>query len=408
MILIQKIPMFKGKNVLLGVTGSIAAYKSSLIVRLFIKLGASVQVIQTESSLDFVTPLTLSTLSKRKVLVNTIDTETNSWNNHVELALWADIFLIAPVTAKTMSKMAEGNCDNLLLSTYLSSKCTVYFAPSMDLDMYKHKSTQVNINKLESFGNKCISAKHGELASGLIGEGRMAEPQEILDFIIDDINKTKKLYNKECLVTAGPTYEFIDPVRYISNESSGKMGIAIAEELAQNGAIVNLIIGPSNLSTTHPNINVTSVVSALEMYNKVKHIFLDMEIAIFSAAVADYRPKNIFIEKIKKEKDALTIDMIKNKDILLEMSSIKKKGQFIVGFALETENEIKNATRKLQKKNLDMIIMNSIRDLGSGFNTDTNKISIIDKSLNVQAFQVKQKSEVAKDIIHEITQKINL
>ena len=408
MILVQKTPMFKGKNVLLGVTGGIAAYKSSLIVRLFIKLGASVQVIQTESSLDFVTPLTLSTLSKRKVLVNTIDTETNSWNNHVELALWADIFLIAPVTAKTMSKMAEGNCDNLLLSTYLSSKCTVYFAPSMDLDMYQHKSTQININKLESFGNKCISAKHGELASGLIGEGRMAEPQEILDFIIDDINKTKKLYNKECLVTAGPTYEFIDPVRYISNESSGKMGIAIAEELAQNGAIVNLIIGPSNLSTTHPNINVTSVVSALEMYNKVRDIFLDMEIAIFSAAVADYRPKNIFIEKIKKEKDALTIDMIKNKDILLEMSSIKKKGQFIVGFALETENEIKNATRKLQKKNLDMIIMNSIRDLGSGFNTDTNKISIIDKSLNVQSFQVKQKSEVAKDIIHEITQKINL
>ncbi|MGY8987987.1 MAG: bifunctional phosphopantothenoylcysteine decarboxylase/phosphopantothenate--cysteine ligase CoaBC [Flavobacteriales bacterium] len=399
--------MIKGKKVLLGVTASIAAYKSAFIVRLLKKLGASVRVIQTEASLDFVTPLTLSTLSENKVLTSIIDKETDEWNKHVDLALWADFMIIAPVTAKTMSKMVEGNCDNLLLSTYLSAKCPVYFAPAMDLDMYKHPSTKHNIEKLQEFGNKFIPAVHGELASGLIGEGRMAEPEEIIEFIINDLNEGKILYDKTCMVTAGPTHENIDPIRYIGNRSSGKMGMAIAEELAERGAAVSLIMGPSSQTTIHPNIKQINVNTADEMFTQVQKYFLNSDISIFSAAVSDYKPKKVFTEKIKKKDENWIIDLEKNKDILSEMGNKKNENQFVVGFALETENEIENAKQKLQNKNLDLIILNSTKDKGATFSHDTNKISIIDKDFNIKNFQLKDKIDVAKDIVDAIIKNIN-
>ena len=399
--------MIKGKKVLLGVTASIAAYKSAFIVRLLKKLGASVRVIQTEASLDFVTPLTLSTLSENKVLTSIIDKETDEWNKHVDLALWADFMIIAPVTAKTMSKMVEGNCDNLLLSTYLSAKCPVYFAPAMDLDMYKHPSTKHNIEKLQEFGNKFIPAVHGELASGLIGEGRMAEPEEIIEFIINDLNEGKVLYDKTCMVTAGPTHENIDPIRYIGNRSSGKMGMAIAEELAERGAAVSLIMGPSSQTTIHPNIKQINVNTADEMFTQVQKYFLNSDISIFSAAVSDYKPKKVFTEKIKKKDENWIIDLEKNKDILSEMGNKKNENQFVVGFALETENEIENAKQKLQNKNLDLIILNSTKDKGATFSHDTNKISIIDKDFNIKNFQLKDKIDVAKDIVDAIIKNIN-
>ena len=399
--------MIKGKKVLLGVTASIAAYKSAFIVRLLKKLGASVRVIQTGASLDFVTPLTLSTLSENKVLTSIIDKETDEWNNHVDLALWADFMIIAPVTAKTMSKMVEGNCDNLLLSTYLSAKCPVYFAPAMDLDMYKHPSTKHNIEKLQEFGNKFIPAVHGELASGLIGEGRMAEPDEIIEFIINDLNETKVLYDKTCMVTAGPTHENIDPIRYIGNRSSGKMGMAIAEELAERGAAVSLIMGPSSQTTIHPNIKQINVNTADEMFTQVQKYFLNSDISVFSAAVSDYKPKKVFTEKIKKKDENWIIDLEKNKDILSEMGNKKNENQFVVGFSLETENEIENAKQKLQNKNLDLIILNSTKDKGATFSHDTNKISIIDKDFNIENFQLKDKIDVAKDIVDAIVKNIN-
>ena len=399
--------MIKGKKVLLGVTASIAAYKSAFIVRLLKKLGASVRVIQTGASLDFVTPLTLSTLSENKVLTSIIDKETDEWNKHVDLALWADFMIIAPVTAKTMSKMVEGNCDNLLLSTYLSAKCPVYFAPAMDLDMYKHPSTKHNIEKLQEFGNKFIPAVHGELASGLIGEGRMAEPEEIIEFIINDLNEGKILYDKTCMVTAGPTHENIDPIRYIGNRSSGKMGMAIAEELAERGAAVSLIMGPSSQTTIHPNIKQINVNTADEMFTQVQKYFLNSDISIFSAAVSDYKPKKVFTEKIKKKDENWIIDLEKNKDILSEMGNKKNENQFVVGFALETENEIENAKQKLQNKNLDLIILNSTKDKGATFSHDTNKISIIDKDFNIKNFQLKDKIDVAKDIVDAIIKNIN-
>ena len=399
--------MIKGKKVLLGVTASIAAYKSAFIVRLLKKLGASVRVIQTGASLDFVTPLTLSTLSENKVLTSIIDKETDEWNNHVDLALWADFMIIAPVTAKTMSKMVEGNCDNLLLSTYLSAKCPVYFAPAMDLDMYKHPSTKHNIEKLQEFGNKFIPAVHGELASGLIGEGRMAEPEEIIEFIINDLNEGKVLYDKTCMVTAGPTHENIDPIRYIGNRSSGKMGMAIAEELAERGAAVSLIMGPSSQTTIHPNIKQINVNTADEMFTQVQKYFLNSDISVFSAAVSDYKPKKVFTEKIKKKDENWIIDLEKNKDILSEMGNKKNENQFVVGFSLETENEIENAKQKLQNKNLDLIILNSTKDKGATFSHDTNKISIIDKDFNIENFQLKDKIDVAKDIVDAIVKNIN-
>ena len=399
--------MLKDKKILLGVTASIAAYKSTHIVRLLKKLGASVRVIQTEASLDFVTSLVLSTLSENDVIVDIVDKETNQWNNHVELGLWADYMIIAPVTAKTMSKMVEGNCDNQLIASYLSAKCPVYFAPAMDLDMYKHPSTQNNIKKLQEFGNKLIPVNHGELASGLVGEGRMAEPEEIIEFLLNDINSDKELFGKNCLVTAGPTQENIDPVRFIGNRSSGKMGMAIANELAEKGAEVNLVMGPSNISSSHYNINQINVNSASQMYDEVEKVFLVSDISVFAAAVSDYKPIKTYSEKIKKSDGNMEIKLEKTKDILLDMSSDKKDHQFVVGFALETENEEENAIKKLQTKNLDMIILNSTKDKGATFGYDTNKISIIEKDLSVTNYDLKEKSEVAKDIVSSIIKKIN-
>tara|TARA_B100000902_G_scaffold395817_1_gene455242 strand:- start:2639 stop:3844 length:1206 start_codon:yes stop_codon:yes gene_type:complete len=399
--------MLEGKNVILGITASIAAYKSTYIVRLLKKLGASVKVIQTESSTSFVTPLSLSTLSENQVVIDVIDKENNKWISHVELGLWADIMIIAPITAKTMSKMVQGNCDNQLIATYLSAKCPVYFAPAMDLDMYKHQSTKNNINKLISFGNKFIKPNYGELASGLIGEGRMAEPEEIIKYIIEDINSQKDLYNINCLVTAGPTYENIDPIRYIGNKSTGKMGLEISKNLANRGAKVKLIMGPSNLKSCHPNISQVNINTADQMYNEVEKHFDNSEISVFSAAVSDYKPKKVYNEKYKKINDEWKLDLIKNRDIISEMSFRRNKNQYVVGFALESENEIDNAIKKLKKKKMDMIILNSIRDNGSTFGYETNKITIIDKKLNIKNYNLKNKSEVANDIVEKIIEMIN-
>ena len=394
--------MLKGKKVLLGVTASIAAYKTAELVRLFKKAGASVKVIQTEASLHFVTPLTLATLSENSVLSQMIDADSGEWNNHVDLGLLADFMVIAPLTANTMAKMTTGECDNLLLATYLSAKCPVYFAPAMDLDMYKHPSTLYNIEKLQSFGNILIPSGFGELASGLVGEGRMAEPSEIIEHIIADLSKDLPLSNKEVLITAGPTYEAIDPVRFIGNRSSGKMGIALALECANNGAKVNLVLGPSHIVVKHSNISVSKVESASEMFKMVNSYFKSSDIAIFAAAVADYTPSFVARNKIKKSDEKLTISLLKTTDILSEMALKKTAKQFVVGFALETENELENAKEKLKSKNLDMIVLNSLNNRGAGFEHNTNKITIIDKQNNIFDFELKDKSEVAKDIIAKI------
>ena len=394
--------MLKGKKVLLGVTASIAAYKTAELVRLFKKAGASVKVIQTEASLHFVTPLTLATLSENPVLSQMVDTDSGEWNSHVDLGLWADFMLMAPLTANTMAKMITGECDNLLLATYLSAKCPVYFAPAMDLDMYKHPSTLYNIERLQSFGNILIPSGFGELASGLVGEGRMAEPSEIIEHIIADLSKYLPLSNKEVLITAGPTYEAIDPVRFIGNRSSGKMGIAFALECANNVAKVNLVLGPSHIVVKHSNISVSKVESASEMFKMVNSYFKSSDIAIFAAAVADYTPSFVARNKIKKSDEKLTISLLKTTDILSEMALKKTAKQFVVGFALETENELENAKEKLKSKNLDMIVLNSLNNKGAGFEHNTNKITIIDKQNNIFDFELKDKSEVAKDIIAKI------
>jgi phosphopantothenoylcysteine decarboxylase/phosphopantothenate--cysteine ligase len=394
--------MLKGKKVLIGVSASIAAYKTAELVRLFKKAGASVKVIQTEASLFFISPLTLATLSENPVLSKMVDAESGEWNNHVDLGLWADFIVVAPLTANTMAKMTTGECDNLLLATYLSAKCPVYFAPAMDLDMYKHPSTANNIEKLQSFGNILIPSGFGELASGLVGEGRMAEPSEIIDHINADLLKGLPLSNKEVLITAGPTYEAIDPVRFIGNRSSGKMGIALALECANNGAKVNLILGPSHIDVKHSNISIYKVESANEMLKIVNSHFESSDVSIFAAAVADYTPSSVARNKIKKSNDNLTISLLKTTDILLEMGLKKTAKQFVVGFALETENELENAKEKLKSKNLDMIVLNSLNNKGAGFEHNTNKITIIDKQNNIHDFELKDKSEVAKDIIVKI------
>ena len=394
--------MLKEKKVLLGVTASIAAYKTAELVRLFKKAGASVRVIQTEASLDFVAPLTLATLSENPVLTKMVDPDSGEWSNHVELGLWADIMVIAPLTANTMAKMKAGECDNLLLATYLSAKCPVYFAPAMDLDMYKHPSTKANINTLEEYGNILIPSGFGELASGLVGEGRMAEPAEIIELITAELNKDLPLTNKQVLITAGPTHEPIDPVRFIGNRSSGKMGIALAIEAANQGAKVNLVLGPTSLDCQHANITTYKVETAEEMYNKVDAIFNDSDISIFAAAVADYSPEFVADNKIKKSDTSLSISLAKTTDILAEMGNRKTESQLVVGFALETENEIKNAKLKLSRKNLDMIVLNSLNNKGAGFQHNTNKITIIDKANNITDFELKEKNEVAKDIINKI------
>ena len=397
--------MLKGKKVLIGVTASIAAYKTAELVRLFKKSGASVKVIQTEASLDFVASLTLATLSENSVFSKMVSSESGEWNNHVELGLWADFMVVAPLTANTMAKMTMGECNNLLLATYLSAKCPVYFAPAMDLDMYKHPSTLNNMEKLKSFGNILIPSGFGELASGLVGEGRMAEPLEIFEHITADVSKDLPLSNKDVLITAGPTYEAIDPIRFIGNRSSGKMGIALAVECADNGAKVKLVLGPSHIDVRHSNISIHKVESANDMLNVVNDNFKNSDISIFAAAVSDFTPDSFAIDKIKKSDGDLKISLLKTPDILLEMASKKTEKQFLVGFALETQNELRNAKEKLKSKDLDMIVLNSLNDKGAGFEHSTNKITIIDKQNNIFDFELKDKSEVAKDIIEKIIER---
>ena len=394
--------MLKGKKVLLGVTASIAAYKTAELVRLFKKAGASVRVIQTEASLAFIAPLTLATLSENRVLTKMVDPDSGEWSNHVELGLWADMMVVAPLTANTMAKMKSGECDNLLLATYLSAKCPVFFAPAMDLDMYKHPSTKANISTLQEYGNTLIPSGFGELASGLVGEGRMAEPSEIIESITAKLNNDLPLTNKKVLITAGPTHESIDPVRFIANRSSGKMGIALAIEAANKGALVSLVLGPTHLECNHTNIKVYKVITASQMYEQVNACFSTSDIGIFTAAVADYKPNIVAKNKIKKSDNNLNISLEKTVDILAEMGNKKSDKQFIVGFALETDNEVENAKDKLKRKNLDMIVLNSLNNKGAGFQHNTNKITIIDKANNISNFELKDKSEVAKDVIDKI------
>ena len=400
--------ILSGKNILLGVSAGIAAYKTATLVRQFIKAGANVQVVMTPASKDFVTPLTLSTLSKNPVYSTFTDEEDENatWNNHVELGLWADYFVIAPATANTLSKMANGTCDNLLLATYLSAKCKVYFAPAMDLDMYKHPSTLNSFKKLQSFGNVMIPATSGELASGLVGQGRMAEPKDIVSFIEKDILNELPLNGKKVMITAGPTYEAIDPVRFIGNHSSGKMGFEIAKAAANLGAEVILISGPTHQKVTHNLITIVPVVSAHDMYEAAHNYFKSVDVAIAAAAVADYRPKEVATQKIKKEESTLSLELEKTKDVLASLGQIKEQ-QFLVGFALETNNEIENAKSKLKRKNLDLIVLNSLQDKGAGFKSDTNKVTLIDKNETINTFELKSKTEVAKDILNTIISALN-
>ncbi|GGC92216.1 phosphopantothenoylcysteine decarboxylase [Flavobacterium lutivivi] len=403
--------ILSGKKILLGISGGIAAYKTANLVRLFIKAGADVKVVMTPASKDFVTPLTLSTLSKNPVYSTFFNEEeivtqngeqvklNPQWNNHVELALWADFMVIAPATANTLSKMVNGNCDNLLIATYLSAKCPVYFAPAMDLDMYKHPSTIHSFNTLKMFGNIIIPAETGELASGLSGEGRMAEPENIVAFIENDILSNLPLKGKKVLITAGPTYEAIDPVRFIGNHSSGKMGFDIANSAKKYGAEVILITGPTNQKID--GVKLIRVVSGEEMYASCHHFFENVDVAICAAAVADYKPKFVAEQKIKKTDEAFTIELEKTKDILASLGKIKKN-QFLIGFALETENEIENAKLKIQKKNLDLIVLNSLQDEGAGFGKSTNKVTFIDKNFFVEPKELKTKELVAEDIIQKV------
>lgn len=399
--------MLKGKKILLGVSGSIAAYKAAFLVRLLVKAEAEVKVILTDAAKDFVTPLTLSTLSKNPVLSSFTSGENGEWNNHVELGLWADVMLIAPASANTISKMANGACDNLLLATYLSARCRVFFAPAMDLDMYQHPSVQANIIKLQSFGNQLIEARDGELASGLVGQGRMAEPEELADILASHFGENADLAKKKVLITAGPTYEAIDPVRFIGNYSSGKMGFSIALEAANRGAEVTLVAGPTHLKIDHPLVNRIDVKSGKEMYEAALAYYQTSDINIFSAAVADYAPIHSADKKIKKSSgDNMHIELAETTDIAKALGAQKGAHQLNIGFALETDNEQENAQKKILSKNFDMIVLNSLQDAGAGFGHDTNKISIIDKANNITHFELKSKTEVAKDIIDAIVEKI--
>lgn len=394
----------ENKKIIMGITGGIAAYKINYLVRDFVKAGAEVRIVMTKPTEDFVSPLTLSTLSRNKVYTDFYD-ENKTWNNHVELALWADVMLIAPCTANTLAKIANGICDNFLMAVYMSAKCPVIIAPAMDLDMYAHPAVTRNLNIIESFGHKIIPAEYGELASGLIGQGRLAEPETIFRTVGNEFTDTDATFaGKKILITAGPTYENIDPVRFIGNHSSGKMGFDLAKEAAKRGAEVTLISGPSSQKTDDKNIDVYRVTSAQEMFDEVFKHYENTDIAIMSAAVADYTPKVKATEKIKKNEQELTIELIKNKDILRTMGE-KKTHQFLVGFALETQNEEENAKGKLVKKNLDMIVLNSLRDEGAGFANATNKIKIFTPT-EEQSFTLKSKEEVARDILNFIAQKL--
>lgn len=394
--------MLEGKKILLGVCGSIASYKSAILTRLLVKAGADVKVIMTQDATHFVTPLTFSTLSKNPVFSTYFKPDSGEWNNHVELALWADFILIAPITANTIAKLANGSCDNLLSAVYLSAKCPVFFAPAMDLDMWLHPAVQRNVSLLESYKNKQIKPAYGELASGLVGEGRMAEPEEILAYLQQALSIDLPLKGKRVLITAGPTYESIDPVRFIGNHSSGKMGFAIAEEFARRGAQVTLVSGPSSQVLRAPSIRRIDVSSAEEMYHSVHQEFPENDIMIMNAAVADYRPKLVAPEKIKKSPSEFVIELVKTKDILSSLGEMKRDDQVLIGFALETNNEEEHAIAKLRKKNLDFIVLNSLKDEGAGFQGDTNKITIIDRQLRKETFPLKSKEEVAKDICRKI------
>jgi len=389
--------MLKNKNIILGVCGSIAAYKSAFLVRLLVKAGANVKVILTPDGAHFITPLTLATLSKNPVYTQYFEEKTGVWSNHVELGLWADLIIIAPISANTLAKLATGICDNLLTAVYLSAKCPVYVAPAMDLDMWKHETTQSNISRVTSFGNTVIAPANGELASGLWGEGRMAEPEEIVTFLDNSVKKSLPLFGKKVMVTAGPTYEAIDPVRFIGNHSSGKMGFALADELAKLGANVTLIAGPTAQQAIQ-TLKRIDVVSAQEMFEACTAAFEETDITVMCAAVADYRPKQVATQKIKKHDSGLFLELEKTTDILAYLGKAKKPQQILVGFALETNDEENYAKGKLEKKNLDLVVLNSLNDKGAGFKSDTNKITIFNKALERTVFEMKSKTDVAKDI----------
>lgn len=402
----------QGKKILLGVCGSIAAYKAAFLVRLLVKSGAEVKVIMTPDATAFVTPLTFSTLSKNEVLTRFFDNSGGQvWNNHVELGLWADAMLIAPATATTIAKMANGLCDNLLTATYLSARCPVFVAPAMDLDMWQHPATQRNIQLLTKYGNTVIPVGSGELASGLWGNGRLAEPDEIVRYINHYFTAKQAsagpLKNKQILITAGPTFEPIDPVRFIGNRSSGKMGIALAEAALEQGALVSLVIGPTSVQATqHPNLEIVQVETAQEMFDATVTRFPDAHVAILAAAVSDYTPDAPSGKKIKKTGNTLTLQLHKTKDILAHLGSLKHNKQVLVGFALETDNELQNALDKLQKKNLNFIVLNSLNDAGAGFKHNTNKITILDKRGNTESFPLKNKPDVARDILVKVQEEL--
>jgi phosphopantothenoylcysteine decarboxylase/phosphopantothenate--cysteine ligase len=397
--------MLTGKKILLGVTGSIAAYKSALLVRLLVKEGAEVKVVMTPSARDFISPLTLATLSKNPVITELF--EGSQWADHVRLGRWADVMIMAPLSCNTLSKMAAGACDNLLMAVYLSATCPVIVAPAMDEDMWKHPSTKENLLRISAYGNKVIPVSAGELASGLFGEGRMAEPQEILEYVDEHLSASGELTGKKALVTAGPTFESIDPVRFVGNYSSGKMGIEIARHLKSKGAEVHLVLGPVSQPVSLSGLNVTRVSSAEEMYKAATSLFPFMDIAVMAAAVADYTPREKSPEKIKKKEEEWSISFIRTRDILKSLGNLKSANQLLVGFALETQNEMENALAKLSSKNADMIVLNSLNDPGAGFGHDTNKITIFDKEGHTYAFDTKSKKEVAKDIVDLIIKKTN-
>ena len=394
--------MLKNKKILIGISGSIAAYKIAFLIRLLIKEDAEVQIVMTQAAKEFITPLTLATLSKKPVLSEFVKDQTGTWNNHVDLGLWADVILIAPATAHTLAKCANGICDDLLTAIYLSAKCPVIFAPAMDLDMYKHPSTIENLKKLQYYGNQIVKSNFGELASGLVGEGRMAEPEELVDILTKHFSENTILKGKKVLITAGPTQESIDPVRFISNHSTGKMGYAIADKFAKAGADVTLVSGQVALKSPDVSINLIKVRSAKEMFEVTKVYFQEADIIVLSAAVADYTPIVVADKKIKKKEDTFTIELTKTTDIAKTLGQNKRTEQLMVGFALETDNEVENAIGKIKSKNLDMIVLNSLQNLGAGFGHDTNKISIIKRDGTMIDFELKSKQDVAMDIVNEI------
>jgi phosphopantothenoylcysteine decarboxylase / phosphopantothenate---cysteine ligase len=394
-----------GKKIIVGVTGSIAAYKSALLVRLLVKAGAEVQVIMTRAATEFITPLTLATLSKRPALSAYVQNDEGEWNNHVALGLWADLIVVAPATANTLAKCANGLCDDLLTAVYLSARCPVYFAPAMDLDMFRHPSTQQNLERLSGYGNGIIEVGTGELASGLVGEGRLAEPEEILHVLENHFARIPVVRGKRVLITAGPTQEDLDPVRYISNHSSGKMGYAIAGAFARAGALVTLVSGPVIVAPPDPTVRLVRVRSASDMFAATQEHFAASDLVVFSAAVADYTPATVATTKIKKKEDTFELALTKTQDIAGTLGATKKPNQLLVGFALETDNELENAQKKLASKNLDYIVLNSMNDSGAGFAHDTNKITVIDREGLIRQFELKTKQEVAQDILEIIVEK---